>query len=474
MKAGITKKLFIVFFTLLMPIVFGICGTTSNVSLPEGGEFMGGTFTRHPLYLVADKLKEAFYKLGFQFADNGEGFEIEETNVSFATWEEPAPFDWQKDPIPFANGKAVLRTRILPAQLRGLKQQEPVRLAVFGRVYNKNDVKYPMHSQIEGFVVDRGLTQKSIQQIWDHYAVTLFGLRSSVSLEPAGSNSFKMIIRNAADGNVYDLGYTGPASDEALRTSGINAAEYSGWVFVIDVDQFALQFLSLADRSVFYENDVNFLSRFATNDPAAGYTPEYRVTDTLRQMGYMETCTNSIYPDGIYVKMNMIQEAWDTNNVGFLLARPLGDLTAMRTVLTPATEETLALNFTKGAEDVRIFEVSHIFSPEEGKILPRERYTIGIGAYGPNVTLDSFTKDIEAVLKSFGISYMFVPTDVAIAYKTDECLLVLDTTGKYLDGNFGRINEIAARNFGIGVPAYMANLELPALVQASRTPVAPR
>jgi hypothetical protein len=435
------------------------------------GVDMTDSFNRHPLYLAADKLKTAFFMLGFTFADNGEGLEIEESNITFATWEEPADiFGWQSDPIYLGDGSTLLRTRILPAQLHVLRQNPPVRVVTFGRVYKKSDAELPMHSQIEGFVAEEGLTLGPWQDVWNQYAVALFGLGASASLESTGNKSYKITIRNQADGKVFDLGYTGLASAEALEVSGIRNVNYTGWVFVVDVEQFALQYLSLPSRASLYDNDISFLSRFTSDAAAAGLTPEYRAVDVLRALGYLETCYNTIYPDGIYIKMNMIRDAWDKNNQPLPLSAPLGDLTAMRTVLTPALEGILALNYERGAAKARVFEVSHIYLPVEGQLLPKEHFSISMGSYGPDVTLGSFTKDVEAVLQGLGVSsYLFAPTDMAIAYKTDECMVILDGQGKYMDGNFGRISEIAAQNFGIGVPAYMAQMELTSLVRTSQT-----
>jgi phenylalanyl-tRNA synthetase alpha subunit len=431
---------------------------------------MTGSFYRHPLYLAADKLKTAFFMLGFKFADNGEGLEIEKPDVTFATWEEPADmFGWQKDPIYLGDGTTLLRTRILPAQFRSLTQRPPIRMVSFGRVYKKSDAELPMHSQIEGFVIEEGLTLGPWQDLWNQYAVALFGLGSSAFLESAGNKSYRITVRNQTTGKVFDLGFTGLASADALEAAGIASPGYTGWVFVIDVEEFALQYLSLPDRTSLYNNDISFLSRFKSDAAAAGLTPEYRAVDALRKLGYLETCGDTIYPDGIYVKMNMIQAAWDKNNQAAPLAKPLGDLTAMRTVLPPALEKILALNYERGASNVRVFEVGHIYLPIEGHVLPKEHFSISMGSYGPDVALESFTRDVEAVLRELGVSsYLFAPTDIAIAYKTDECLVILDGAGKYMDSNFGRINETATKNFGIGVPAYMAQMELNSLVRAGR------
>jgi hypothetical protein len=448
----------------------GTSKQSQGTAVPGNAKDGSGAFNRHPLYLAADKLKTAFFMLGFDFADNGEGPEIEKAGVTFATWEEPAGiFGWQSDPIYMGDGNTLLRTRILPAHLRALKQRPPVRLVTFGRVYKKSDAELPMHSQIEGFVAEEGLTFGPWQDLWNQYAVALFGLGSSASLEAVGDKSSKITLRDQTGGKVFDLGYTGLASAEALGVSGIKNTDCTAWVFVIDVEQFALRYLSLTDRVSLYDNDVSFLGRFKSDAAAAGLSPEYRAADVLRKLGYLETCSNTIYPDGIYVKMNMIRDAWDKNNQPFPLVEPLGDLAAMRTVQAPSIEGVMAHNYERGAAEVRAFEVGHIYLPIEGQLLPKEHFSISMGRCGPDVTLESFTKDVEAVLQGLGVSsYMFAPTDIAIAYKADECLLILDGQGKYLDGNFGHISEIAAKNFGIGVPAYMAQMELNSLVLAGK------
>lgn len=429
-----------------------------------------GTFCRHPLYLAADKLKTAFHMLGFQLVDNAEGPEVEMADVTFATWEEPAQlFGWQSDPIYLGEGDVLLRPRLLPAKLGALAKNAPARILAFGRVYNKSDASIPMRSHMEGFVAEDALTFGHWLDVWNQYAVAMFGIGASATLEAAGESSYKIVINDQANETTYDLGYTGPASEQARKAAGIKDDARAAWVFVIDVDEFALAYFSLEDRAQFYQNDVAFLRAFKSDFAAGGYTAEYRAADALRRIGYLETCGATIYPDGIYVKMNMIQEAWDTNNQGYPLVEPLAGMTALRTVQTPALEEILAYNYALGNKEVKVFEVGHIYSPVLEQRLPKERFSISMGAYGPDVTLETFQKDVEAVLQALGITaYMFVPTDMAIAYKTDECLLVLDGNGTYLEGNFGRISEIAEANFGIGTPAYQAQLELPALVLAGQ------
>lgn len=438
-------------------------------SEPQGVSVLSGTINRHPLGIAADRLKEALYMMGFRFVDNGDGMEIEAAGESFATWEEPGDvFGWQSDPAYLGKGECVLRTRILPVQLNALNQSAPLRLAAHGNVYNKNDLELAKRSQIEGFVAEQGLSLDFWNDFWNQYAIVLFGLGSTAALESVGEESFKITVTNQSDGNTYEIGYTGPASDEAISAAGVND-DYDAWVFILDVDQFAVQYFSLPDRSVLYENDIEFLKQFTSDTASGGYTPDYRLIDTLRQMRYLQVCGDSIYPDGIYVKMNMIQEEWDTNNSGYLLVEPLGEHVAMRTVLTPSIEDILGRNYQSGVEEAFIFEVGHIFKQGEGETLPRETVSLTMGAYGPDVTMESFTADVEAVLALLGFTSLhYVQTDMAIAYEL--CYVILKDGDPSLNGNYGQISTIATENFGIGDPAFMANLDITAMVQLMKNP----
>ncbi|MDR1183986.1 MAG: hypothetical protein LBK67_04230 [Coriobacteriales bacterium] len=425
------------------------------------------SYSRHPLYLASDRLKQAFNLLDFRFIDNGEGFEVEHAGVTFPTWQEPSDlFGWQSDPLMTREGQSLLRTRILPAQIKALDVTTPVRLSAFGRVYGRLDSDYPMRNHIEGLIVDEALAFGLIQALWNDYAIALFGLGSSARLTPIDSDSYQILIYSEPDDKEFTLGYTGPASVAVTDALGLDDKGLTAWVFIIDVDDFALQLFSLPSRASLYENDVTLLANFTSSEASSGYTAAYRAADCLRQMGYTETVGNPLYPDGIYRKMNMIQEDWDSNNVGYALDKPIGELTALRTVLTPSLETILGYNAKRGVENVKVFEIGHIYLPLPDELLPKEHFAVSFGAYGEDVTIESFTEDVRTFLKSFGIGTLdnYPSTDTAIAYNL--CYLVLEN-GKYLDSNFGEINDIAVRNFEIGRPAFMAQLELATITMAS-------
>ena len=255
-----------------------------------------------------------------------------------------------------------------------------------------------------------------------------------------------------------------------MRSALALADAEDAWTFVLDVERFACDCFDIADRSELYRNDLAFLRRFENAHPAVGTAPTFQVVDVLRALGYLETCGDVLYPAGIYRKMNMIQEKYDTNNAGIALAKPLGDAVSVRTVLVPAIEKALAENYRAGIAETRLFEVGRCYLPPEGQDAPREFFTVAMAAYGEDVTADSFAADVQTVLRSLGAaSVMCFPNNDAIAYQKDTCRLVIDLGGHYLDSNFGQISEVATKNFGIGVPAFMAQLELRSLVEGKST-----
>jgi hypothetical protein len=420
----------------------------------------------HPVRQAADRLMRVFSALGFCVADNGENLEVETYDTTFSTWKEPEDFSWQNAPLSFRQGRAFLRTRLLPTHLRRKDSNPPLRLVACGRVY-QNVVNRPMRQQIEGIAIDKELTTDSWKAFWQDVVTELFGERATVAFEPAGDKTFKTLARLSDTQGLVALGFTGPASDAAIKYCNAGG-DLSGWVFVIDVDQFAVDTLSLPGISTLYTNDVNFLNGFACDEPIFGNSPTDTALEVLVSLGYTQTCGSVLYPDDAYTKMNMIQEAWDKNNQGYALDKPLGKLTALRTVIAPAMEEILGFNYSSGIEAVRAFEVGHIYSIAEDQALPNERIAVAMGAYGNGVTIDTFKADVKAFLEDMGIGFsIYIPNNMAIAYKWNECFIVIGKTG-YLESNFGRINKIALDNHGIGVPAYFAQFELSALVKAAK------
>jgi len=395
---------------------------------------------RFPIYQAADRVKTVLLDHGFAFLDEGDGDEVEKATASYATFAEPFPIN-DENLLKLRDGQTVLRPRVLPAHL-GRGVTAPCKLAGFGRVYSRDELR-PMRHVLELLIAGED-AETQTQEIFSAIAQVLY---------------------NEPDLRENDA-FFGPVSEILRNKTAIGEAP--AIVAVLDVEQIAMNLFGLPSIVDLYCNDVETLRQYADPADAVGEPWACKAIDILRDMGYQETMSEVLYPKDIYKKMNMIQESWDKNNSGYPLVKKLGDKTALRTVLTPSTEQILADNDKAGNTDVRTFEVSHIYLPRENKILPKEHIAISMGAYGPGVNIDTFREDVTAFLEAMGIhgSY-YVGSGMATAYKWNECYVVMDKNNRYLSANCGQISRKAQDNFGIGHTAFMANFELDALRDAA-------
>ena len=434
--------------------------------------------TRHPLYIAADKLKAGLSAMGFFFAQNGDGKEVQAAGTNFQTFAEPKELAWKDAPIALTEGKAELRTRMLPAFLKSFALPTPARVALFGNVYNSTDAKHYKSTEIEGIFFADAFGEKDLGEFWNRFAVVTFGVGSTAELKSVTSpvkitmnEGYKMETSDAPAtyaisvtdpaGKSYTLGYVGPATDETMAL--VENGSALAWVFDIDVAAFAVQYVDGVDSLDDLQSvDVAYLSQFKSDEASFGGDPIYQTIDLMRSLGYTEVQGDVILEPDAYVKMNMIQESWDSNNTGVQLVEALDGRSGLRTVMTPALEEVLSANFALGNETVKVFEVGHIFSVVEDSDLPYERVSLCLMAYGPDVTMDSMTADVEALLDAFGMEgYVYTTTDVAIAYVIGQCTIPLNPTDYSTPGNYGPISEVALENHGIkAVQPYMGNFEI--------------
>lgn len=428
------------------------------------------TITRHPLYQKADAIKRALALNGFTFYDNGESKELLETASSFELFHEPSEISAKQ--ILTGDGSYALRTRLLPVHLSSIGKVLPVKAAVSGRIFDGSDDQYPQRLRIEGVIADEGMTLTDLGVLWNKVAVGLYGVGTSASLEPAGRDTMKIAVN--AGGEQKCLGYIGSAAWIARALLGLEDKSVSVWVFTIDVDDLAAADLCLGSRTCLYDNTLGFIASAEDNTPAFGDSFAVKAADVMRSLGYTEFIGDKFYTSDAYVRMNMIQESWDTNNQGVTLAEPLGNydnpLTELKerdglpTVLAPALEQAMHDNFASGNGSAKLFEIGHIFKPGKEGGEPWEVLSLSFGAYAPDLDLKTFLGDVTACLRKLGINNsFFIPTTMAIAYRQDQCMVILDEKMKYLDGNCGHISPIALKNFGVESEAFMAQFELPTL-----------
>lgn len=437
--------------------------------------------TKHPLRITADALKKSFALAGFTLYDNGTYPEMEKTEINVPVFKNP---DSPERTVLLMKGEYALRTQLLPFALPKLNGSDGILAAVSGKIFDGADAEHPAHLMIEGVIAQK-MTFFDMRMLWkkivrgafgagyDAELVSLSDKKSQADMASWGSGAMSetslketetwKIEVTDQEGATYILGHTGTMTWIGEALLAFKAPDVAKYAFSIDVDQAAAWQHGLKDRTALFDNSREFLDGYVDGSVSASETFEDRSRDVLRTMGYTEGFGPKIYPDGIYKKMNMIQDEWDLNNKGVLLKEQLGDGTGMPTVLTPAIEQILSEKWGAGEKEAKAFEISHIFVPKAGGA-PIEKLAISFGAYGEDMDIKSFTAEVGEFLTKIGNkNHFYVPTDMAIAYKKGECRLILDEKMSYLDGNFGGISEIAEKNFGIGTHAFMANLELLAL-----------
>ena len=439
---------------------------------------MMNKITKHPLRITADALKKAFQRCGFVLYDNGEYPELEQTEANVRVFEDPGALTV---PVLLMDGQYALRTQLLPFLLPKAAGSGTVMAAACGKVFDGTDTQYPAHLACEG-VISGGMSFYDLGVLWKKLVKEAFGAAYDAELVPAGEagrkadlaswgeNAMKAttlqgtktwaVTVKEPEGTDFVLGYFGTLTWIGAALLGREAAQTESYAFSIDVDRAACRQHGLKDREELFDNRVSVLAAYEDGSTSASDSFEDRCRDVLRAAGFTEGFGLKLYPDGVYKKMNMIQDEWDLNNKGVLLKEPLGEFTGLPTVLTPALEQMLCEKWAAGEADAKIFEISHIFVPREGSA-PVEKLALSFGAYGEGMDLAAFTAEVDSFLTKIGNkNHFYFPTTMAIAYNIRECRLLLDEKMNYLGGNFGGISDVAEKNYGIGTHAYMANLEL--------------
>lgn len=233
---------------------------------------------RHPLTQVIDEIKEVFLGMGYQIA---EGPEVELDYFNFEAMNIPKnhPSRDVQDTF-YIDGNVVLRTHTSPVQARVMKTQKPpIRIICPGRVYRSDEVDAthsPVFHQIEGLVVDKGVTMGDLVGTLQVFAKALFGEDTKIRLRP---HHFPFTEPSAevdvscwschgsgcrvckGEGWVEILG-AGMVSPKVLRECGIDPDEYSGFAFGLGVERVAMARFNIDDMRLFTENDVRFLMQF--------------------------------------------------------------------------------------------------------------------------------------------------------------------------------------------------------------------
>ena len=229
---------------------------------------------RGHLHLVTqtrDRLEDLFIGMGFTVA---EGPEIEDDWHNFGALNFPPghPARAMQDTFYVDYGEpesTVLRTHTSPVQIRVMQSQSPPIYSIMpGRVYRQDTADathMPVFHQIEGLVVDRGITFADLAGTIDAFTTayfgTGFGSRLRPSYFPFTEPSAEFDIQRP-DGSWLELGGCGMVHPNVLRAGGIDPEEYSGFAFGFGIDRLALMRHGIDDLRELFTNDARFLAQF--------------------------------------------------------------------------------------------------------------------------------------------------------------------------------------------------------------------
>ena len=250
---------------------------TVDVTMPAEKQRLGH---KHPMYNVLDQIKDIFIGMGFEIVDGPE-VELSDYNFTKLNIDEGHPSrDWTDTFYFTEDSRICLRTQTSPMQIHAMETKElPIRMIAPGRVYRKDEVDAthsPMFHQIEGMVIDKGVTMSDlkatlnlvVEKIYGKGTVTRFRPHHFPFTEPSCELDIqchkcggKGCPTCKGEGWIEILG-TGMIHPKVLAGCGIDPDVYSGWAFGMGLERLAMGEYKITDLRLIFENDVRFLEQF--------------------------------------------------------------------------------------------------------------------------------------------------------------------------------------------------------------------
>ena len=248
---------------------------TIDITLPEKQVNVGGL---HPLSTVTNDLIDIFRSMGFDVLD---GPEVETDYYNFECLNVPAdhPARDMQDTFYLAD-KILLRTQTSAAQIRTMENRKPpIRIICPGRVFRADEVDAthsPVFHQLEGLVVDKGVTMCDLMGVLEQFAHEIYGsdvkVRFRPSFFPFTEPSVEVDVSCTecggkgcrickGEGWIEILG-AGMVHPNVLRCCGIDPDVYSGFAFGIGIDRITTTRYKISDIRLLFENDKRFLEQF--------------------------------------------------------------------------------------------------------------------------------------------------------------------------------------------------------------------
>ena len=248
---------------------------TIDITLPHK-EIKTGKL--HPLNTVLDDMINIFQSMGFDVVD---GPEVETDHYNFECLNVPAdhPARDMQDTFYLAEN-LLLRTQTSAAQIRTMETRKPpIRVICPGRVFRADEVDAthsPVFHQIEGLVVDKGVTMCDLKGVLEEFAHEIYGSDTKVKFRPSffpfTEPSVEVDVTCSECGGkgcrvckgsgwIEILG-AGMVHPNVLRSCGIDPEEYSGFAFGIGLDRLTTTRYKISDIRLLFENDKRFLDQF--------------------------------------------------------------------------------------------------------------------------------------------------------------------------------------------------------------------
>ena len=246
-----------------------------DLTLPGRKPFSG---RKHPLTKTLDEMKSIFYGMGFTVED---GPEIEKDYYCFEALNIPKnhPARDMQDTL-YITDDVVLRTHTSPVQVRVMeKKQPPVRIIAPGRVYRRDtpDASHsPFFHQVEGLVVDEGISFGDLKGVITAFAHKMFGSDIKVRFrpsffpftEPSAEYDFICVFcrgkgcRVCKNTGWVEISGAGMVDPQVFKFVNYDSEKYTGYAFGMGVDRIAMLKYGIYDIRLFFENDYRFLEQF--------------------------------------------------------------------------------------------------------------------------------------------------------------------------------------------------------------------
>ena len=228
---------------------------------------------------MLEEVEEVFLGMGFDIV---EGPEVETDHYCFEALNMPKhhPARDTQDTF-YINDNVVLRTQTSSVQIRTMeKMKPPIRIISPGRVYRSDAVDAthsPLFHQIEGLVIDKGITMSDLKGTLELLMKRLYGENAKIRLRPhhfpytEPSAEVDLMCFNCQGSRLFyvqrrrlcrALSAPGMVHPKVLEGCGIDPEIYSGFAFGIGLERITMGRYSINDMRLLYENDMRFLGQF--------------------------------------------------------------------------------------------------------------------------------------------------------------------------------------------------------------------